>query len=74
MQGSFDQDDRFYEQMAGLKLYTYMRFIIFIINFIFILLVLYKDMYHKSSQIYKQYPCSILSLFIFLYKTRYDYF
>ena len=30
MQGSFDQDDRFYEQMAGLKICTYnMNFIIF---------------------------------------------
>ena len=27
---------------------------------------------HKLSQLYKQYPCSILSLFVVLYEIRYD--
>ena len=27
---------------------------------------------HKLFQIYKQYPCCILSLFVVLYETRYD--
>ena len=36
--------------------------------------LLYNDKWlsHKLSQVYKHYPCSILSLFVVLYETRYD--